>query len=563
MNRAYKIGLALCSFFLCGTNVFSLEVSILRVGKATMTGRDELFKEYKRNKHSAVLLRISSSNQEATIDLTAGTVNAMLKGGNQGKVRHMRLISSSDGEVGMTSIGEPNGYIVPAGIDSLKIPSPQGMIYAMFELSDNAGMKVTLPKLSEIVLYLTFLGDSKKVETIRIGDNESTVGQLGETERIALSNAYIGIGSYDLAEKELRTAVNNNPKSSLPHQRLGELLIKEKRLDEALKETSRAIELDPKAIWAYNTRATIHLLKNNQDEALADLDRALNLSPMDFSLNINKAQTLDSLGRKKEAFGFYSKALEAKPGHSFTLYRMAILYFENKDYKECIQLISKNMKPKEETPDLLEIRGISRIKLSELELGVEDIISAFDLFEQRGNNHERLKDLADFIKDLGEDSSLAYELIRRSGSHNGFANFSAAEMFGSLNLNEIKEASNHPHYIVVKQPPKTYSLQENLDRLRKRLCELYVGINKNPWPSIYEIKNIAPLEGMPKTELPGRHPPSSEILTFDKMDGKRLNTVLKDTGKWLYIADPTFRGLNRVLIDCTHKDETGKRYSDY
>lgn len=96
---------------------------------------------------------------------------------------------------------------------------------------------------------------------------------------------YLFTFDYDWAggERELRRAIELNPKYATAHQWLGELLAQTKRFDESETEMRRALEADPLSPVVSFNIGWKHFLARNYDEAIREFERTAALYP-DFAL---------------------------------------------------------------------------------------------------------------------------------------------------------------------------------------------------------------------------------------------------------------------------------------
>ncbi|MDX2030485.1 MAG: tetratricopeptide repeat protein [Blastocatellia bacterium] len=97
------------------------------------------------------------------------------------------------------------------------------------------------------------------------------------TAHAQLGIAYLVTGNRDLAIREFRAELENNPGDFISNIRLGWLLREDDRLDEAEPLLKRATELrpeDPAALFQY---AQVQQARGRMDEAVALLERAIDL----------------------------------------------------------------------------------------------------------------------------------------------------------------------------------------------------------------------------------------------------------------------------------------------
>jgi adenylate cyclase len=100
------------------------------------------------------------------------------------------------------------------------------------------------------------------------------------------------------------------------HFAKSELLLTERRFDEAVAESERALVLDPSFVSAYNGLATAYSFLGEPQKALAYAEKALRLSPRDpylYAAQFEKGFALSMLGREDEALEWISLSTTAAP----------------------------------------------------------------------------------------------------------------------------------------------------------------------------------------------------------------------------------------------------------
>lgn len=93
-----------------------------------------------------------------------------------------------------------------------------------------------------------------------------------------------------------------------------------------------------------------------------------------------------------------------------------------------------------------------------------------------------------------------------------------------------------------------------LSGLRMSL-ELYKQEHKKLPPSFGETLRAGTLEAAPELKLPG-HFKVSAVKDTPSM-------VIKDTGGWAYVNNPADPAFGLVYMDCSHKDEKGRFWSEF
>nr|ART36320.1 C599 [uncultured bacterium] len=138
--------------------------------------------------------------------------------------------------------------------------------YVLFPNYDVASAKDSMPQAKAAALRALELDDS-------LAEPHTALGW------------YLATFEYDWAggERELRRAIELNPKYATAHQWLGELLAQTKRFDEAQTEVRLALDADPLSpVVSFNVGWQLFLARRH-DEAIREFERTATLYP-DFEL---------------------------------------------------------------------------------------------------------------------------------------------------------------------------------------------------------------------------------------------------------------------------------------
>jgi adenylate cyclase len=116
----------------------------------------------------------------------------------------------------------------------------------------------------------------------------------------------------DLVSRAL--AVDRN--SYAAHATKAEVLMAEKRFDEAIFEAEQALALDPSFVSAYTTLSTVSIFLGRPEKAVAYADTAMRLSPRDpqlFLFHFQKGLALLLEGKNDQAVEWLSRTVAAAP----------------------------------------------------------------------------------------------------------------------------------------------------------------------------------------------------------------------------------------------------------
>lgn len=104
----------------------------------------------------------------------------------------------------------------------------------------------------------------------------------------------------------------------------------------------------------------------------------------------------------------------------------------------------------------------------------------------------------------------------------------------------------------------------DLGAIRSALA-IYYGDTEGHYPPDLAALTVNQkyLTRIPALDLP-KHKPSDKVRVLTRVrDAADLDSQLKDSGQWLYVADPGSPMDGTLLIDCTHSDSRGTAWKSY
>jgi protein O-mannosyl-transferase len=128
-----------------------------------------------------------------------------------------------------------------------------------------------------------------------------------------LGNALLLDGRVDEAITHFQIALKNRADLAETHNNLGNALLRQGQINVAMAHFQRALELDPGLAEAHNNLGALFLQKGMEDEALAHFEKALQFQPDFAEAANNLGKTLLRKGRTNEAIACFHKALELRP----------------------------------------------------------------------------------------------------------------------------------------------------------------------------------------------------------------------------------------------------------
>ncbi len=165
-------------------------------------------------------------------------------------------------------------------------------------------------------------------ELQRIKNKESQSDAPSNSALIARGARFETAGRYEDAERCYRDALGMANHDSRSWARLGELLLKLDRTDEALDYLKQAAEIDSESSSAWSNLSVAQLQTGARGEALRSVERALDLDPGNDAAQFNLVVVLKGLGQMERALRACDRALGRDPSQVDLMWtRASILHF--------------------------------------------------------------------------------------------------------------------------------------------------------------------------------------------------------------------------------------------
>ena len=165
-----------------------------------------------------------------------------------------------------------------------------------------------------------------------------------------------------LAKQSAQKALEIDPNLAEAHASLGQILfLHDYDFKGAERELKRAIELDPKYPSAYQWLSESYTYLGNNDQALSEINKGLELDPLSMIVNNQKGNVLRFLGRQDEAIAQYKKTVELFPDALIARGNLANTYEARGMYSEAF----------EQRQILAKLAGFSPENIKERQLAFE------------------------------------------------------------------------------------------------------------------------------------------------------------------------------------------------
>ncbi|MBK7933397.1 MAG: tetratricopeptide repeat protein [Acidobacteria bacterium] len=141
-----------------------------------------------------------------------------------------------------------------------------------------------------------------------------------------------------LAKQAAQKALEIDPNLAEAHASLGQILTNyDYDLKGAERELKRAIELNPKYPSAYQWLAEVYHFSGNGDQALSEINKAIELDPLSMVINNQKGRVNDFGGKRDEAIAQFKKTIELFPDAPSPRNNLADVYEAKGMYSEAVE----------------------------------------------------------------------------------------------------------------------------------------------------------------------------------------------------------------------------------
>jgi tetratricopeptide (TPR) repeat protein len=164
-------------------------------------------------------------------------------------------------------------------------------------------------------------------------DDASAYAGLADTyEMIFIYGSWQDDEARDRAIAAARKAVELDGSLSEAHRALGYAVWRSCNFGEAEKELRLAIQLDPKDPLAHSWLSNVLASQSKNGESLAEIDKAQELDPASVSILANKGDRLYWIGRKEDGIALLNASLRSEPRLSIAHWYLAVIAYDRQDY---------------------------------------------------------------------------------------------------------------------------------------------------------------------------------------------------------------------------------------
>jgi tetratricopeptide (TPR) repeat protein len=202
--------------------------------------------------------------------------------------------------------------------------------------------------------------------------------------------------------------LNRNPNAWPALNDLGNDLMDEGHLPEAMALYQRALELDPENADALNNLGNVLARTRHFPEAAEKYNEALRLNPEMVNAHINLGNVYLQTGRTDAAIAEYQTALDLDPGRAVARYNLGNALQGEGHFQEAVQQYDLALKDRPNDDAIWANRGVALQQMGLFSEALKDYEKALELDPQSAENHASL---GSALQQLGRnaDAMLQYE----------------------------------------------------------------------------------------------------------------------------------------------------------
>jgi len=211
----------------------------------------------------------------------------------------------------------------------------------------------------KVILPTTYvLGPGARISDVLEGGGPSSTRFITTVAQRGLQ-----LKKTTLAKALFESALKSNPKDAQAAAGLGQVYLKEGKLDRAESEFSKIAQLkSPEAIIGKEGLAEVHLQKGESDKAIAIAQEVEKEDPNNGLVHLVKGNVLAGQGKQQEALTEFNRATEGKLSTDWqraTAYNNAgRIYSEQGQYAMAEQMYQEAVVHNPYSPEILSNRGV-------------------------------------------------------------------------------------------------------------------------------------------------------------------------------------------------------------
>ena len=211
-------------------------------------------------------------------------------------------------------------------------------------------------------------------------EQAALIQQISERAQLAVDH-----GDYPQAACELTQLVAQSPTSPEPQQRLGTVLLREGKLDEAEKCFRSALEHDPEYVEALIGLGQVQAQKHDTASALKTFETAIEIDPHRSKAHFCLGQLLEASARVDDAMAEYFRALEFDPNNPAISLRIAANQLAHNQPDQALSRLDQVVEQATANGDARDLRGRAHLTLRHIPQAIDDFRAAASQLPDRSD----------------------------------------------------------------------------------------------------------------------------------------------------------------------------------
>jgi len=131
---------------------------------------------------------------------------------------------------------------------------------------------------------------------------------------------------YKDAEALWRDTILKNPSAWMAHNNLGEVLVKQGKLDEGIEHFKKCLAIEPGHAKAHNNLGNVYTMKGRLNEAIAEIEQALSINPYYAMAHNSLGNVYLKNNELDKAISEYKQAIAFKPDYAMAHNNIGLAY---------------------------------------------------------------------------------------------------------------------------------------------------------------------------------------------------------------------------------------------
>ena len=231
--------------------------------------------------------------------------------------------------------------------------------------------------------------------------------QSGAEQEFAAAMRLIGQGDFSQAEQKLRALEKAHPGLFEIHYRLGLVLMRQGKDQEAAPRIEAAVRQSPASAPAWLAAAQVRSKLGNRDGAIAAAGRAANLAPREPGFHYLLGQVYRTSRRPAEAAAEFQQAIRLAPNDWQPYAALAGMFLDHRTPEPAIALLQAAPKEFHRIAEYHRMLGLACYQTGKREQAIDEFLAIADLEPDSDIGYTSLETL------LPEAGARRAELARR------------------------------------------------------------------------------------------------------------------------------------------------------